>query len=159
MYKSSRFVLASALLGTGLLLGVQAAGAPGFSVDLDEKGIALKGHDPVAYFADGKPTRGRAAYSAGVDGATYRFASAENRGLFISDPDRYTPVYGGFCALGVSRNKKVTGDPNAWKIVDGRLFINSSAKSLAIWSKDVPGNIEKGDVVWPEIKDKDPALL
>ncbi len=159
MYRLSHLLRVSALLGAGLLLVTQTAAARGFAVDLDNNGIALKGHDPVAYFADGKPTKGRAAYSATVDGATYQFASAENRSRFIALPSRYTPAYGGFCALGVSRNKKVTGDPNAWKIVAGRLYINSSPKSLAIWSGDIPGNIDKADAAWPAIKDKDPALL
>ena len=159
MYRFSRLLSLSALLGAGLLLGTQTAAARGFAVDLDANGIALKGHDPVAYFANGEPTRGRATHSTSVDGATYRFASAKNRSRFISDPARYTPAYGGFCALGVSRSKKVTGDPKAWKIVDGRLYINSSPKTLATWSEDIPGNIDKGDAVWPAIKDKDPALF
>ena len=159
MNKLFRLIPISVLLGAGLLLGAQSVAARGFAVDLDGNGIALKGHDPVAYFAGGKPARGQATYSASVDGATYRFVSAENRSRFISDPERYTPAYGGFCALGVSRNKKVNGDPSAWEIVGDRLYINSSPKSLAIWSEDIPGNIEKADAVWPVIKDKDPALL
>ena len=159
MYRLSRLVSVSALLGTGLLLVTQTAAARGFAVDLDQNGIALKGHDPVAYFAAGKPTLGRAAYSASIDGATYRFTSEENRSRFIADSSQYTPAYGGFCALGVSLSKKVNGDPNAWKIVGGRLYINSSRTSLAKWSEDIPGNIEKADVAWPTIKNKDPALF
>ena len=147
------------LLCASVLLITQPTVAGGFAVDVDESGIALKGHDPVAYFADGKPTMGSTDYTASVDGATYHFASAENRGQFIADPEKYTPAYGGYCALGVTRSMKITGDPDAWKIVNDKLYINSSPKSLVMWSEDIPGNIKKANEAWPAIKDKNPAHL
>lgn len=148
-----------ALLCASVLLFTQTTAAGGFAVDVDENGIALKGHDPVAYFADRKSTMGSADYTASVDGATYRFASAENRGQFFTEPANYTPAFGGFCALGVTLGMKIAGDPDAWKIVNDKLYINSSPKSLVIWSEDIPGNIKKANEAWPEIKDKDPAQL
>ncbi len=159
MLKLSLLLRMFALLCLGVLLTTQAAVGGGFAVDVDEQGIALKGHDPVAYFAVGRPTMGSADYTANVDGTTYRFASAENRDQFIANPAKYVAVYGGFCALGVTRSMKITGDPVAWKIVKDRLYINSSPKSLVIWSEDIPGNIKMANEAWPAIKDKDPAHL
>ena len=147
------------LFSASILLVMQVAVASGFAVDVDENGIALKSHDPVAYISDGKPTIGSASYTASTDGATYYFVSADHRDLFLADPAKYTPAYGGFCSLGVTQGMKITGDPNAWKIVDGKLYINSSTKALEIWSKDIPGNIEKANEIWPTIKDKNPADL
>ena len=79
-----------ALFAAGLLLGAQSAAARGFAVALDENGIALKGHDPVSYFVPGTPTKGRASHAATLEGATYWFASAENRSRFIAQPEKYT---------------------------------------------------------------------
>ena len=138
---------------------MQTAVASGFAVDVDENGIALKSHDPVAYFTDGKPVMGSARYMASANGATYYFASADHHDQFLANPAKYAPAYGGFCALGVTQGMKITGDPNAWKIVDGKLYINSSPKAFDIWSKDIPGNIKKANEVWPAIKDKNPADL
>ena len=157
---SSSFLLQIfAILYASVLLAMQTAMASGFAVDVDENGIALKGHDPVAYFTDAKPTMGSADYTASAEGATYHFASTDHRDQFLADPARYTPAYGGFCAFGVTRGMKITGDPNAWKIVDGNLYINSGPKAFELWSKDIPGNIKKANEVWPTIKDKNPADL
>ena len=147
------------LLCASSLLTTQTALAGGFAIDVDENGIALRGHDPVAYFAEGRPTMGSGDYTAKAGGATYHFASAANREQFLADPAKYAPAYGGFCALGITRSMKVPGDPEAWKIVDGRLYINSSPQALAIWTEDIPGNISKADEAWPAIKDTDPAEL
>jgi YHS domain-containing protein len=156
----SRLSLLKLLFHTSVLLLItQTAVAGTFAVDLDENGVALKGYDPVAYFADGTPAMGNAAYAASVDEATYHFVSAEYRDRFLADPTTFVPAYGGYCALGVTLSMKISGDPEAWKIVDKKLYINSSPKSLVIWSEDIPGNIEKADEAWPAIKDKDPASL
>lgn len=146
------------LLGT-LWLWSAVAAAAGFAVDVDENGLALKGYDAVAYFVEGRPTKGDKQYSAALDDAVYYFASAENRERFLRDPQRYRPAYGGYCAYGVTLRIKVTGDPIAWKIVDGVLYINSSLDSRAEWSKDIPGYIHKADRIWPSIRDMDPAKL
>jgi len=54
---------------------------------------------------------------------------------------------------------KIPGDPEAWKIVDGQLYINSSPEILTRWSGDIPGNIEKANTIWPQIEDANPADL
>ena len=130
-----------------------------FAVDVNADGVALKGHDPVAYFTDNKPVPGNADYSAEHNGATYHFASAANRDLFTADPDKYAPQFGGFCAFGTTFTKKVVGDPQSWKVVDGKLFINSGPGAHERWLEDVSGNITKANGIWEQIKDKDPATL
>lgn len=142
-----------------LLALARSVAAAGFDVDADADGLALRGHDPVAYFTAAKPTPGSADYTASANGATYRFATPGNRDRFLQDPARYLPAYGGFCSYGVTFRVKVSGDPIAWKIVDGVLYINSSLESRAIWSRDIPGYIRKADGIWPEIRDIDPKAL
>ena len=150
-------LLALACVGALILIGTAMAGE--FAVNIDATGLALRGHDPVAYFSDGRATLGDPDKSATVDSAKYYFASAQNRLSFVTHPSKYTPAFGGFCALGVTDSLKVDGDPQAWRIVDNTLYINSSHQSLATWSQDTPGNIKKGNEIWPLIKEKDPADL
>lgn len=142
-----------------LIALARAVLAAGFDVDADSSGLALHGHDPVAYFTAGKPTPGSAEFTASAHGATYRFASRANRDRFAQQPERYLPAYGGFCSYGITLRVKVSGDPVAWKIVDGVLYINSSLDSRTTWSKDIPGNIRKADGIWPEIRNVDPKEL
>jgi YHS domain-containing protein len=159
MRMSSRFARILLFLCIGLPPVGQAALAGNYAVNLDKNGVALKGHDPVAYFADGKPTPGSAKYATSVDGATYYFSSADHREQFIADRTRYTPAYGGYCAYGITFRVKVNGDPQAWKIVGDRLYIQSSLKSLSEWSQDIPGNIDKANHIWPAIKEINPDDL
>lgn len=109
---------------------------------------ALRGHDPVAYHVEGKPVKGVAEFSHDWNGATWRFASAANRDAFAADPERYAPAYGGYCAFGTSRGYKVSTQPEAFAIVDGRLYLNYSTAVQATWNQDRPGYIEKADEVW-----------
>jgi YHS domain-containing protein len=131
----------------------------GVEADTDENGVALQGHDPVAYHTAGEPTMGSDEFTAEHNGATYKFANAENRDMFVADPEKYAPAYGGFCAFGTTFSKKVPGDPQAFKIVDGKLYINSSPDIQTKWEGDVSGNIDKANGIWEEIKDKDPSSL
>ena len=85
---------------------------------------------------------------------TYHFASAAHREAFAADPTRYLPQYGGFCAWAVSRGYTAPTDPLAWRIVDGRLFLNYSRSVQRTWEQDASGNIRKGDTNWPGLKHK-----
>jgi YHS domain-containing protein len=114
-------------------------------------GTAVKGYDVVAYFTDGKPVEGSSDHEVEWHGATWRFASARNKELFAKDPPKYAPQYGGFCAFGVSRGYAVGIDPAAWKIVDGKLYLNYNRDVQAEWVKDIPGFIAKADANWPKI--------
>lgn len=128
------------------------AGAPALALDAvnqDRKGVALHGYDPVAYFTDGKPVAGMSEHSFEWQGATWRFATAEHRQMFVADPERYAPQYGGYCAKAVSENHTADVDPKAWKIVDGKLYLNYSPKVQALWEQDVAGRIARADANWP----------
>lgn len=127
---------------TGIIL---ADGKPGL-------GLAVHGYDVVAYFTQSKPVKGVSKFAATHGAATYRFASQEHLDLFKANPAKYVPAYGGYCAYGVSVNAKFDGDPNNWKIVDGRLYLNLDDDIQATWLKDVPGNIKKAEAIWPKIE-------
>lgn len=114
-------------------------------------GNAIEGYDVVAYFTQGKPVKGSGDHEVEWNGATWRFASAAHRNLFAKDPAKYAPQYGGFCAFGVSRGYAVGIDPDAWKIVDGKLYLNYDTDVQAEWVKDIPGYIAKADANWPKI--------
>ena len=116
-----------------------------------EKGIAIKGTDPVGYFKEGKPVQGNPQFSYEWANATWYFSSAENRDLFASNPEQYAPQYGGFCAWAVSQQYTASTDPNAWKIVDGKLYLNANKSIQKKWEKDIPEYIEKANQYWPSI--------
>lgn len=113
---------------------------------------AVKGHDVVAYFTEGRPVEGRSEFSHEWKGTTWRFSSAANRDLFAAEPEKYAPQYGGFCAWAVSQGYTAGIDPDAWKIVDGKLYLNYSKSVQKQWEEDVPGNIVKADGNWPGIR-------
>jgi YHS domain-containing protein len=85
--------------------------------------LVLKGHDPVAYFTDGKPVKGDPKYAFDFDEGRYHFASAQHREMFVADPEKYAPQFGGYCTGSMARNVRNEGDPNAWVIRDGRLYV------------------------------------
>ena len=122
-------------------------------------GLAIHGYDAVAFFTDGVAKLGSAAHSAVHDGATYRFSSAEHLKTFEKNPQRYAPQFGGFCAFGVSVGAKFDGDPNLWRIVDGKLYFNLNYDIQKNWLKDIDGNIKKAEKNWRKIKDAAPSSL
>ncbi|MEM9213618.1 MAG: YHS domain-containing (seleno)protein [Cyanobacteria bacterium P01_F01_bin.150] len=116
-----------------------------------EEGVAIDGADPVAYFTESKALIGDAAFAHEWQGATWHFASAENRDLFAENPEQYAPQYLGYCAWAVSQGYTAPIDPEAWKIVDGKLYLNYDKRVQDRWSKDIPGNIAKADANWPGV--------
>ncbi len=119
-----------------------------------EDGVAIRGADPVAYFTQGDAVIGSPEFEYEWNGATWRFASAEHRDLFASNPEDYAPQYGGFCAWAVSQGYTAEVDPEAWRIVDGKLYLNYSQKIQERWSRDIPGHIAKADENWPGVLDQ-----
>lgn len=113
--------------------------------------LAVNGHDPVAYFTEGKPVEGSSAFESTYKGATWRFASAANRAAFDADPAKYAPQYGGYCAWAVSQGYTAKGDPAHWRIVDGRLYLNYNAEVQQNWAQDIPGHIKAADGNWPKV--------
>lgn len=129
------------------------------AVNVDGAGLALRGHDPVAYFTRGKPTKGSPRFSARHDGVTYHFAAAANRDAFEKEPAKYLPQYGGFCAMGMAGGRKFDGDPTLWRVAEGRLYLNVSRAAQKLWVTDIPGFVRKADANWPQVKDKRPDAL
>ncbi|MDJ0945438.1 MAG: YHS domain-containing (seleno)protein [Kiloniellales bacterium] len=115
--------------------------------------LAVSGYDPVAYFTQGKPVEGRRDLEYEWRGATWRFADAANLTAFKADPEAYAPQYGGYCAWAVAQGYTASTDPEAWRIVDGKLYLNYSRSVQKTWEEDIPGNIAKGDQNWPAVLD------
>ena len=116
--------------------------------------VMLLGHDPVAYFTQGIPTRGKAEHKVSLPERTYYFATAENKALFAANPNRYEPQYGGFCASGAAFSIKLGSDPTAWQIFEGRLFIFGDVLGKTAWQLDPQWNVRHADALWPSIQDK-----
>lgn len=144
-----RFTILSLL--APMLLTVSLAAAP---VNTNWRGLAIKGYDPVAYFTDGKPVEGSSNFTHEWEGAKWRFASAEHRDAFAKEPARYAPQFGGFCAWAVSQGYTADIDPEAWKVIDGKLYLNYSPKVQQKWEEDAAGNIAKAEANWPALRDK-----
>lgn len=118
-------------------------------------GVAIRGYDPVAYFRDSGPRPGKPEFSVRHGGAVWRFASAEHKALFEADPERYLPAYGGFCAYGTSRGYLVKIEPEAWSIVDGRLYLNYDLGVRETWARRTKTYIARADGNWPRLTPKD----
>ncbi|MBC8026686.1 MAG: YHS domain-containing protein [Steroidobacteraceae bacterium] len=136
---------ASALLAS--MLASQVWAGEFFEVD----GLALHGYDPVAYVEAERPTAGDPAQAFTYKGSKFLFASAENRAKFAAAPEKYAPQFGGFCALGTANGYKVATEPDAFKVVGGKLYLNYNRKVLDLWSKDMPGYIAKANENWPAV--------
>ncbi len=121
--------------------------------------VGVQGYDLVSYHTGSKPLPGNGNHVSTHNGVNYLFSSDANRKTFEENPDKYLPAYGGWCAFGVSVGQKFVADPNVWKIVDGKLYLNLDTKIQAMWNKDVSGNIMKADSNWSQIKDKSPSEL
>lgn len=115
-------------------------------------GLALRGYDPVAYFTEGKAAEGRKEFTYEYAGAKWRFISTKHRDLFTANPEKYTPQYGGYCAWGISQAKFFDGDPQVWKIVGGKLYVNYNKEIERTWEQNIPGFIEQADHNWPALE-------
>ncbi|HET9134030.1 MAG TPA: YHS domain-containing (seleno)protein [Gemmatimonadales bacterium] len=135
-----------------LLLALPLAAQRPLHVNADKDGLALYGYDVVAYHTLGAPTVGRADITATWEGATWRFATADHRDRFLKDPARYAPQYGGFCAYGVAGDYKVKVEPDAWRIVAGKLYLNYDRRVQERWSRDIAGYIAKAEANWPALR-------
>ena len=132
---------------------------------VDGSGFAVSGFDVVAYFdkpqapvgqSQPAPTPGKASITATHNGATFAFASEANRARFLADPARYAPQYDGHCAFGVAKGGKVPGDPQLWRIVDGKLYLNLQRSVAGMWEADIPGHLKASTANWPDL-DPEPA--
>jgi len=113
--------------------------------------VAVEGHDPVAYFTEGRPVKGERAFSTEYNGAEFRFASQANLDTFLADPVKYAPQYGGYCAWAISQGYTAKGDADHWSIVDGKLYLNFNQSVQDTWEEDIPGFIALSDSNWPMV--------
>jgi hypothetical protein len=113
---------------------------------------ALSGYDPVSYFTPGRPEKGASDFWFAFDDAVYLFRDAEHRALFSADPERYAPQYSGFCAGGISEGYKTEPDPEAWAILDGKLFVFQLKDKVPEFKRDL-SFIEKADLNWRGLHD------
>ena len=149
--KAMFIYLKAARAAAVLFSTVVAFGGQVDTVNTDGKGIALKGYDVVAYFQQSRPVKGSSQLSYQWMDATWQFSSAQNRDLFAADPQRYAPQYGGYCAYAVSHGHTASVNPVAWRIVDGKLYLNHDKLVHRLWGRDAPGHIQKADKNWPDL--------
>lgn len=152
-----RFVRIIAVIGA---LGWAGAAQAGEQY-VDETGYAVSGHDVVAYFEleqspVGTPqpeaVPGRKDITAEYNGAKWAFSTEENRDKFLANPEKYAPVFDGHCAYGVAKGGKVPANPNLWRIVDGKLYLNITKNVVGFWEEDIPGNISEAQTNWSGIE-------
>ncbi|MFZ6870541.1 YHS domain-containing (seleno)protein [Undibacterium sp. Di27W] len=140
------FATAALVLSSGF-----ATAAPIAPIFATEAG-AIRGYDPVAYFKQNKPVKGKKELSYQWQGADWHFASKDNLEAFKADPEKYAPQYGGYCAYGVAQGYTPEIDPAAYKVVDGKLYLNLSKDVLKRWVKDIPGYVKDANENWPQLK-------
>ena len=135
---------------------ILAASSLSFAADIDMNAdvndLAIQGYDPVSYFTKLQPQIGHANFTATYKGGIYRFSNEENRDTFKNSPAEYAPQYGGYCAFGVSMEKKFDTDPLAFKIVDNKLYLNLNKDVQSKWLTDVPGYLGSANENWNDIK-------
>lgn len=145
-------------LVAALFISTAAVAGPQF---VDETGYAVSGYDVVAYFdltqspvgeAQPEGVKGDADITAVYNGATFAFATEANRDTFVADPAKYAPQYDGHCAYGVAQGGKVPGNPNLWRIVGGKLYLNITTNVVGFWEEDIPGNLVKSETNWVSIE-------
>mgnify|MGYP000671533518 CR=1 FL=1 len=144
--------LIKSTFATSALLASSLSFASNIEVNANGNDLAIKGYDTVSYFTKGAPTKGSDEFTAAYNGAIYQFSSAHNRDLFQSQPSKYAPQYGGYCAFGVAMEKKFDTDPLAWKIVDNKLYLNLNKDVQKKWLTDVPGYLNLSSENWTDIK-------
>lgn len=134
-----------------LLISIPAFGQNKALLNLDKQGIAIQGYDPVAFFTQNRPVKGRPEFESKYNGARYLFASAEDKSTFDSNPAKYEPQFGGFCAYAASQNHTAPVKIEAFQIVNGRLLMQYDLDIRNKFNKDTQGNLQKADKNWPGI--------
>lgn len=113
---------------------------------------AIQGYDPVAFFKESKPVIGKKELTYLYKDATWHFSTQENLNAFTSDPERFAPQYGGYCAYGTASGHKSPTQPETWTIVDHKLYFNYNKDVQKLWNKDQRSLIEKATKNWPTVK-------
>jgi YHS domain-containing protein len=146
-----------ALIGiVAVFFAACSSSEPAVGVNTGSDGVALRGFDAVAYFAVDNAVKGNAKYEYAWNGAKWLFSSEENMKKFQANPEAYAPQFGGYCSFAVSEGYTADGDPEAWKVVDGKLYLNYNKEVREKWEKDQGARIEKGTANWKAFKTKKP---
>ena len=119
-------------------------------LNLDSKGVILKGYDPVAYFTEKKAVKGSPKYQTTYQGATYYFSSAADLGTFKKSPSKYVPQYGGFCANGMANRRANDSDPSVFFVLNGKLYVCASSEAAKGFQSNPQANIKKADDNWDD---------
>ncbi len=150
--KPKRLILALAALASPLSLATPALADGGIYAGTEGEKVAVGGYDTVSYFrGTGAPAKGNAKYKLTWKGAEWRFATAENAAAFKADPAAFAPQYGGHCAWAIAQGYLAPGDPAAYDIVGGKLYLNYDQGIRTKWRKNISGFIAKGAPNWAKI--------
>ena len=148
---------ARALNFGGITVALLLWAAPAAAVDPIYTGLfnsnAVSGYDTVAYHTERKPVKGSKRYQTEYMGAVWRFSSQEHLDAFTAEPEKYAPQYGGYCAYAMAQGETASSDPEAWSMVDGKLYLNYSKKVRTRWLQDTAGYIKAADAKWPKLRD------
>ena len=144
----SAFVLAICLIAAA------SAGDPHKLINAGTDQVAIRGYDTVAYFTESKPMKGKPEFAFKWRDVTWHFTSAKHKDLFAAEPQRYVPQFGGFCAMAMTNGVVLEVDPNAWTIVDNKLYLNFSLRGTGRFRQDLPGNIAKSEGHWAALQKK-----
>jgi enamine deaminase RidA (YjgF/YER057c/UK114 family)/YHS domain-containing protein len=129
----------------------------------EEPKLSISGYDPVAYFTDGKPVQGKTEFEYLWHKLRWRFANGQHRELFAKNPDHYAPQYDGYCAMGAAAGDaahKDTVDPEAWAIVDGKLYLTHMHQAMEDWRQNPAEYIKQADAGWAAVKDlPEPVII
>lgn len=148
------------LLSTAAALTLATASFAGDQY-VDPTGYAVSGYDVVAYFDLAQAPVGQSQpgavpgdkdITADYNGATFAFSSEANKDRFLANPEAFAPQYDGHCAYGVSKGGKVPGNPNLWRIVDDKLYLNITQNVVGFWEEDIPGNLNLAEGNWVNIE-------
>ena len=148
--RRSLLVAALAIPVAGTILRPAAAAEPEIFAT---RGVAIQGYDPVAYFTEGRAVPGAPEDALMWHGATWHFATEATMEAFEMNPQAYAPQYGGYCAYAMAKGAVATTVPEAFTVVDGRLYLNNSLPVRSVWSEDIPGNVARADANWPRVLD------
>jgi YHS domain-containing protein len=142
------------LMVTSLTIQAQSVSQRQQNFNLDNK-LALQGYDPVSYFLQKKPLKGKKELVVQFEGVTYYFANPADKDTFVKNPKNYEPQYGGWCAYAMGSNgEKVEVDPETYKILDGKLYVFYNAyfnNTLKSWNKDEIKLKKQADKNWQKI--------
>lgn len=142
------------ILVSGILI-VNCAKSDSFNqISTSAGNIAIKGYDTVAYFADKGAVKGDPKFEFVWNGAKWFFANSENLEKFKANPEQFAPQFGGHCSFSISKGNMAEGDPEAWKMVDGKLYLNNNQEAKKMWEAEQEKRIQDGEKNWEELKSK-----